>query len=274
MVVNPFLPRTARIMNVRQETADIKTLALRFTDQEEVFPFLPGQFVEVSLFGIGEVPLGIASSPTRPQMLEISVKRMGSVTSEIHRLTPGDTIGIRGPYGNGWPVDYLQGKNLLVIGGGIGLSPLRSLIDYIHDKREEFGNLHILYGARTQADLVYKPLLKKWGEQKDTEVICTVDIGTPGWNGNVGVVTNLFHQMQVDTKNTVVVTCGPPIMIKFVTMSLEKLGFPDTEIITSMEKMMKCGIGKCGHCNLGSKYVCIDGPVFSHKELKMLPKEI
>jgi NAD(P)H-flavin reductase len=273
-IVNPFLPLNTRVLEVRQETGDIKTLALKFVDQKEVFPFIPGQFVEVSLFGIGEVPLGIASSPTRRNTLEISVKRMGSVTSEIHRLTPGDTIGVRGPYGNGWPIDKLRGKNLMIIGGGIGLSPLRSLIDYIHDKREEFGTMQILYGARTQDDLVYKSLLKKWGEQKDTEVICTVDIGTPGWTGNVGVVTNLFHHMPITIENTVVITCGPPIMIKFVTMSLEKLGFADTEIITSMEKMMKCGIGKCGHCNLGSKYVCIDGPVFSHKELKMLPKEI
>jgi len=273
-IANPFIPHVARVVDIRQETSDIRTLALRFIDRDLDFDFVPGQFLEVSIFGTGEVPLGIASSPTRNKTIEISVKRMGSVTSEIHKLTLGDTLGVRGPYGNGWPVDKIRGKNILVIGGGIGLSPLRSLIDYVLDKRDEFESLKILYGARTQNDLVYKPLLQEWANHKNTKVFCTVDIGTLGWSGNVGVVTSLFHSAHIQVENTVVITCGPPIMIKFVTMSLEKIGFTDTEIITSMEKMMKCGVGKCGHCNLGSKYVCIDGPVFSHKELKSLPREI
>jgi NAD(P)H-flavin reductase len=274
VMVNPFLPNVASVVNVRQETNDIKTLTLRFKEQTLDFDFTPGQFVEVSIFGYGEVPLGLASSPTRRKTIEISVKRMGMVTTEIHKLTPGDTIGVRGPYGNGWPVERLRGKDVLIIGGGIGLSPLRSLIDYILDKRDEFGSLKILYGARTQNDLVYRPLLQQWAEHKDTEVFCTVDIGTPGWTGNVGVVTNLFQAAHISTDNTIVITCGPPVMIKFVTIGLEKMGFADTDIITSMEKMMKCGVGKCGHCNIGSKYVCIDGPVFTNKELKQLPREI
>ncbi len=274
VMVNPFLPNVASVVNVRQETNDIKTLTLRFKEQTLDFDFTPGQFVEVSIFGYGEVPLGLASSPTRRQTIEISVKRMGMVTTEIHKLTPGDTIGVRGPYGNGWPVERLRGKDVLIIGGGIGLSPLRSLIDYILDNRDEFGSLKILYGARTQNDMVYRPLLQQWEEHKNTEVFCTVDIGTPGWTGNVGVVTNLFQTAHISTDNTIVITCGPPVMIKFVTIGLEKMGFADTDIITSMEKMMKCGVGKCGHCNIGSKYVCIDGPVFTHKELKQLPREI
>lgn len=273
--VNPFIPHIATVVNIREETADIRTLTLRFNDPNLDFDFVPGQFVEVSIFGTGEIPLGIASSPTKKNTIEISVKRMGAVTKEIHKLVPGDTIGVRGPYGNGWPIEQLYGKNLLIVGGGIGLSPLRSLIDFVIDKRDEFGKMQIFYGARTQGDLVYRPLLKDWRSQKETEVHCTVDIGTPGWTGHVGVVTALFdHQALLRDENTLVITCGPPIMIKFVTMSLEKKGFADTDIITSMEKMMKCGVGKCGHCNIGSKYVCIDGPVFTHKELKALPKEI
>jgi sulfhydrogenase subunit gamma (sulfur reductase) len=271
---NPFIPHIVTVVDVRQETSDIRTLVLRFNNRDLDFDFAPGQFVEVSLFGYGEVPIGLASSPTRRETIEISVKRMGTVTSQIHKLTIGDTIGIRGPYGNGWPVDTLRGKNVLVIGGGIGLSPLRSLIDYLLDQRDDFGTLKILYGARTPNDLVYKPLLRKWAEARDTEVFCTVDIGTPEWDGHVGVVTALFEQANITIENTVVITCGPPIMIKFVTMGLEKMGFSDTDIITSMEKMMKCGIGKCGHCNIGSKYVCVDGPVFTHRELKNLPKEL
>lgn len=271
---NPFLPHIATVVGLRQETGDIRTLSLQLKHVPQNFDFLPGQFVEVSVFGVGEVPIGLASSPTRTDGFELSIKRMGSVTSEVHRLTPGDTIGIRGPYGNGWPVERLRGKNLLIIGGGIGLSPLRSLIDYIMDRRSEFGALKILYGARTQDDLVYKRLLKEWSERERTDVYCTVDIGTPGWNGNVGVVTSLFEQANITIENTLVITCGPPIMIKFVTMRLERAGFSDEDIITSMEKMMKCGVGKCGHCNIGSKYVCVDGPVFTHRELKGLPKEI
>lgn len=271
---NPFVPHVATVTGLRQETSDIRTLRLTLNQTGGGFDFVPGQFLEVSIFGVGEVPIGLASSPTRTDHFEISVKRMGSVTSEIHKLSPGDTIGIRGPYGNGWPVERLRGKNLLVIGGGIGLSPLRSLIDYVLDRRDEFGTLKILYGARTQDDLVYKRLLKEWTEHERTEVHYTVDIGTPGWKGNVGVVTSLFDQAGISLDNTLVITCGPPIMIKFVTMSLERLGFADDDIITSMEKMMKCGIGKCGHCNIGSQYVCIDGPVFTHRELKGMPREI
>ena len=272
-IINPFLPHVAEVVGVRQETGDIRTLALRFRQGID-FDFVPGQFVEVSVFGVGEIPLGLASSPTRREKIEVSVKRIGSVTNEIHKLTPGDTLGVRGPYGNGWPVERLHGRDVVIIGGGIGLSPLRSLIDYMLDNRDDFGKMKILYGARTQDDLVYKRLLEEWGRHRDTEVHCTVDIGTPGWTGHVGVVTALFDQANISTENTMVITCGPPIMIKFVTMGLEKMGFSDEDIITSMEKMMKCGVGKCGHCNLGSKYVCLDGPVFTHRELKALPKEI
>jgi sulfhydrogenase subunit gamma (sulfur reductase) len=272
-IINPFLPHVAEVVGVRQETGDIRTLALRFRQGID-FDFVPGQFVEVSVFGVGEIPLGLASSPTRREKIEVSVKRIGSVTNEIHKLTPGDTLGVRGPYGNGWPVERLHGRDVVIIGGGIGLSPLRSLIDYMLDNRDDFGKMKILYGARTQDDLVYKRLIEEWGRHRDTEVHCTVDIGTPGWTGHVGVVTALFDQANISTENTMVITCGPPIMIKFVTMGLEKMGFSDEDIITSMEKMMKCGVGKCGHCNLGSKYVCLDGPVFTHRELKALPKEI
>ncbi len=271
---NPFLPNVTTVREIRQETPDIKTFALTFNDPDLSFPFTPGQFVEVSIFGVGEVPLGLASSPTRPDTIELSVKKAGRVTTEIHALTVGDTIGVRGPYGRGWPVDRLEGKNILIVGGGIGLSPLRSLIEYILDTREAFGSMKILYGARTQADMVYKRRLQEWDKDSQTDVLCTVDIGTPGWNGDVGVVTGLFEKANITLENTMVVTCGPPIMIKFVTMALEKMGFSDEDIITSMEKMMKCGVGKCGHCNIGSKYVCIDGPVFTHRELKALPKEL
>lgn len=272
--LNPFLPEITRVVGIRQETSDIRTLSLEFLNKNLDFHFIPGQFVEVSLFGFGEVPLGLASSPTRSPPIEVSVKRVGVVTGQIHQLMVGDMIGVRGPYGNGWPMERLKGKHILIVGGGIGLSPLRSLIEYVLDHREDFGEMKILYGARTQHDIVYKHLLESWGKSPRTEVFCTVDIGTHGWEGNVGVVTTLFDQANIRTENTLVVTCGPPIMIKFVTAALERLGFDDHDIITSMEKHMKCGIGKCGHCNLGSKYVCIDGPVFTHRELKQLPKEL
>lgn len=263
-----YQPNVLEIIDIIEETADIKTFRLA-TD----ISYKPGQFGLYSVFGEGEAPFCISSTPTKSGYIECSVKRVGKVTTAIHNLDIGDKIGFRGPYGNSFPIELFKGKNLFFIGGGIGLAPLRSLLLYCLDKREDFCDISLLYGARSVDDIVYKGEISEWKERID--VILTVDPGgeTRDWDGRVGFVPQILEELSPKTEDTFVITCGPPIMIRLVCMVLEKLGFPLERIITTQERKMKCGIGKCGRCNMGKAYVCRDGPVFSLKEIKALQDE-
>jgi sulfhydrogenase subunit gamma (sulfur reductase) len=269
---NPFLPDIARIIGVADETPDTKTFSLRFRDPKDgaEFHFLPGQFVELSVFGYGEAPFCIASSPTRPATLEATVRRTGELTNALHKLGQSDEVGIRGPFGNGFDVEAARGKDLLFVAGGIGLPPLRSLIWNVLDERERFGQVTVLYGARTPHDLVYKEELKKWGERSDLKLWVTVDTAEPAWTGAVGVVPILFDRVALHPESTLAYVCGPPIMIRFVIRDLLARGFKEEAVISTLERMMQCGIGKCNHCAIGHRYVCRDGPVFNCAQIREL----
>lgn len=273
---NPYIPYRAVIKTIKDETYDTKTFGLAFQDAKpkQEFQYKPGQFVEVSLLGYGESPISIASAPTKIGYLELCVRRVGRVTEALHQLSQNDVVGIRGPFGNGFPVGEMISKNLVFIGGGLGLAPLRSLINAVFANRRDFGKVSILYGARTPDDLLFRDELAIWGDMNNTEVLITVDVGSEDWGGNVGVVTTLFSKTVISTHNAVAIVCGPPIMFRFVIQELVKIGFSEETIMLTLERLMKCGIGKCGHCNIGSKYVCQDGPVFTYEELKGLPEAL
>jgi sulfhydrogenase subunit gamma (sulfur reductase) len=267
-----FLPDIAWLEKVRDETPDTKTFTLRFRDRPDGnhFHFLPGQFLELSVFGCGEAPFCIASSPTRAGALETTVRRTGQLTDQLHRLGNGDEVGIRGPFGNGFDVGAARGKDLLFVAGGIGLPPLRSLIWNVLDEREQFGEVTVLYGARTPTDLVYKDELKEWERRSDIKLLVTVDSAGPGWTGTVGVVAVLFKKITLHPDSSLAYVCGPPIMIRAVVQDLLTRGFKKETVISTLERMMQCGIGKCNHCAIGHRYVCRDGPVFNYSQIAEL----
>ncbi len=270
---NPYIPYRAVIKTIRDETCDTRTFSLVLQDgkRQEEFQYKPGQFVEVSLLGYGESPISLASAPGKRGYFELCVRRVGRVTEALHQLSENDIVGIRGPFGNGFPIEEMVGRNLVFVSGGLGLAPLRSLINTVFANRRDFGKVTILYGARTPDDLLFQGELAVWEDRNNTEVLVTVDVGSGYWQGNVGVVTTLFKKTAVSIHNTIAIVCGPPIMFRFVIRELLKIGFPEESIILTLERLMKCGVGKCGHCNIGPKYVCLDGPVFNYKELKDLP---
>ncbi len=272
---NIYMPYLMIIKNIIQETFDVKTFQMIFKNKEEgeKFTFLPGQFCEFSVFGTGESTFCLASSPTRREFVECSIKKIGKVTTAIHELKIDDIIGIRGPYGKNFPLELIKNKNLLFIGGGIGLAPLRSLIDYCMDNRNDYKQINIIYGARTPDDLVYKHAYDNWKKSPNTNLHITVDRIIGGWTGHVGFIPMYLQELKPSHENTIAITCGPPIMIKFVIETLASLGFPGENIITSLEMKMKCGIGKCGRCNIGNTYVCQDGPIFTYEQIKKLPNE-
>ena len=278
MARNPYLPYPARLdeVIVENETKDIKTFRLAFEDPSGAaeFQYMPGQFAELSLPGVGEAPFGIASAPTEAGLL-FTVKRVGLFTAELHSLEEGARIGVRGPLGKAFPWDRMAGKNLLIIGGGFAFTTLRAAIRYILDpaKRGAFGSLLVIYGARTPGELLYKNELVEWQKRDDIAVHLTVDEPDQKWSQHKGVVTAVLEGLKPGPRNTLAVVCGPPVMIRFALLSLGNLGFADDAIILSLEMRMKCGIGQCGRCNIGSKYVCKDGPVFTREELKALPAE-
>lgn len=272
-VNNPYLPILLPIAEIIEETRDIKTFRLQ---GDSIFSYLPGQFAEVFVPGKGEAPFSITSSPTNEGILEFSIKKMGVVTTALHRLNPGEKIGVRGPYGNGFPLDKLKSHNLLFVGGGIGLAPLRSLINYVlsPQKREEFAEVFILYGARSPQDLVFKWELEKWEQREDLHLLVTVDRGDNSWQGRVGLVPQVLkEEVKAEAGEWQSIVCGPPIMIKFTIKALLEMGFSPSQIITTLEMKMKCGLGKCGRCNIGPFYVCQEGPVFSYDVLEKLPEE-
>jgi NAD(P)H-flavin reductase len=267
---NPLIPKVATIESILDETPDIKTFRVAGVS----FEYRSGQCAMLSKLGVGEAMISITSSPTRDE-LEFSIKRVGRLTEALHEMKPGMNIGMRGPYGNSFPIENMIGKDLVFIGGGIGLAPLRSLINNCFDNREQFGRIVIIYGARSPEDLVFrKELFDVWPNNRDTEVHLTVDKGDDDWRGRVGFVPALLEDIGPSPENAMAVTCGPPIMIKFVLKSLQDMGFASENIITTLEMKMKCGIGKCGRCNIGEKYVCVDGPVFRLADLVTLPDEL
>ena len=270
---NEYIPHPAIIESIQQESFDTKTFTVVFEYETlaESFNYKPGQFVQVSLLGVGEAPISITSSPSRKGFLELTIRAVGKLTRAIHQLKAEDRIYIRGPYGNSFPFEEVAGKDLYFIAGGIGLPPLRSVIKSVFDKRGDFGKIKILYGAKTPYELCFKEELETWKEVDDTEVLLTVDEPDEIWEENVGVVTTLWDKTDMDTSYGAAFVCGPPVMIRFVIEKLLKSGFKDESIYITLERYMKCGIGKCGHCNIGEKFVCIDGPVFSYSQLKKFP---
>jgi NAD(P)H-flavin reductase len=264
------------------ETHDIKSFRLKFLNKEDEakFNYLPGQFSELSIYGKGESPIGIASSPTDAGYVEFTVQRAGAiqpglVTAALHDMDEGAKIGLRGPLGNSWPIEFLEKKNIVVVGGGFAFTTLRSLINYMlhKDNRSRFGEITVIYGARTPGLLLYKDELAAWEKRDDIKTIITVDKGDETWKGREGFVPAVCKDVAPSPKNAVAVICGPPVMIKFTLPVFFELGFSKGNILTSLEMRMKCGIGKCGRCNVGSKYVCSDGPVFSLAELDELPRD-
>jgi NAD(P)H-flavin reductase len=267
---NVYLPHIAVIEKIIDETPGVVTLHFNFKDEKlrEEFTFKPGQFGEYSVFGIGEATFCISSSPTRRDHLEFAVQRVGKVTNALHRLDVGAEMGFRGPYGNGFPLDSFTGKNLVFVAGGIGLAPLRSLIWNVIDDRDKYEKIDIVYGARSPADLCFKYDLDAWGNDSSINMVTTVDKGDASWTGREGFVPQVLEQAAPSARNAVAIVCGPPIMIRFTFPVLEKLGFTPEQMFTTLEKRMKCGIGKCGRCNIGNLYVCRDGPVFSYAQIK------
>ncbi len=261
------------------ETTDqmLRTLDLGFLNKadEEAFQFMPGQFCELSVLGKGEAPFGIASSPTEKDSLKFTINKAGVVTTALHHLEEGDEVGLRGPLGNHYPIDRFEGKNVLIIGGGFAFTTLRSLVVYLlhPENRSKFKEITIIYGARMPGLLLYQAELAQWEKRKDLNLVVTVDWGDKNWKGKVGLVPNVLEEVAPSSKDTYAVICGPPIMIKFTFPKLMALKFPNERIYTSLEKRMKCGIGKCGRCNIGHLYVCKDGPVFSYAQLEKLPKD-
>jgi NAD(P)H-flavin reductase len=271
-MVDLFLPAVARITEVRQETPDVKTFGLRLRDPDEAraFSFRPGQFLELSVFGCGEAPFCFASSPTRRETIEITVRRVGLLTDALHRLGPGAEVGIRGPCGNGFDLKSAEDHDVLFIAGGIGIPPLRGLIWNVLDERRRFGRVTILYGARTPGDLVYKDELRDWQERGDLELAVTVDQGNGGWQGHVGIVPSLFDRAALSPATSIAYVCGPPMMIRFVVRDLLQRGFAARAIVSTLERMMQCGVGKCNHCAIGHRWVCRDGPVFDYRQIQEL----
>ena len=269
-----YLPTMARLQKVEQLTAIEKLFTVELPDAASLGNE-PGQFVEVSLFGIGEAPISISSSPSRSNgNFELCVRRVGDVTNAMHQMEPGGLLGIRGPFGNPFPVADMKGKDVLFAAGGLGLAPLRSLINEVLDQRGQFGRVIILYGTKHPSEILFQDELAEWAGREDVEFHMTVDRGDDDWTGNVGVITTLFPKITVNPRATVAAICGPPIMYRFVLMELLGKGIPETQIYLSLERRMKCGVGKCGHCQINGLYCCQDGPVFRYADVKGLEEAL
>ena len=275
---NIYLPKLAVLDRVVDEIAEVKTFYWHFADPEEqrrFKRFRPGQFAQVSLFGTGEFPASLPPSPTEDETF-FTIRQVGSCTTSLHALRPGETFAIRGPYGNGFPMESYHGRNLVFVAGGIGLIPLRSCIIYALKHREQYGRIQIFLGARTPRDLMYRTNLAEWERSAGVECHLTVDRADSTWQGNVGVVGSLFRKpgVAIPVDHTVAFVCGPPIMFRFVIKDLKALGFQDQNIVSTLERYMKCGVGKCGHCCIGVAYVCVDGPVFTYEQIQKLGEGI
>ena len=265
-----YVPAPARVVSVSDLTDLEKLFELSFLDGRPL-GHDPGQFVQVSVMGVGECPISICTSPTRPQSFGLCVRRVGEVTEHIHQLKAGDVVGIRGPLGHGFDVDEMHGKDILIVAGGLGLAPVRSLIQYILDERDRFGAFHLLYGTRSPSELLFREDLVHWRDSKDVNFHVTVDRPDEQWRGRSGVVTTLFSELPtLDPAQCMVVVVGPPVMFKFVVLEVLSRGIPQKNVLCSLERRMKCGVGKCGHCQANNVYVCLEGPVFKYGQLKAL----
>ncbi|MFQ5685901.1 MAG: FAD/NAD(P)-binding protein [Candidatus Scalindua sp.] len=268
-----FLPEIAEVISTRQLTEMEKYIELKIKETRE-FEFIPGQFIQLSAFGIGEAPISISSSPFNKDTIGLCVRKAGDVTSAIHKLEAGSYIGIRGPLGNGFPVEEMKGKDLLFIAGGLGLAPLRSLINYVLQKRDDFAKITILYGAKNPGEILFTEELELWKTRKDIELDITLDKPDDKWPGKSGVITRLIPPLDLEPTNTYALVVGPPVMYKYVLLELQTKQISEDHIIMSLERRMKCGIGKCGHCQINGVYVCLDGPEFSYHTLKFLSEAI
>jgi NAD(P)H-flavin reductase len=271
-----YKPEMAQLVDVEQMTALEKLFRIQLPEDQDL-GHDPGQFVMLSILGIGEAPISITSSPSRSNGdFELCVRKVGNVTNALHAMEPGSKVGIRGPFGSGFPIDEMRGKDVLFAPGGLGLAPLRSLINQVLDERDDFGRVMILYGAKRRSELLFRDELSQWVERDDVECLLTVDCEDeeeewdPGQplTCNIGVITTLFPEIEVDAQNTIAVTCGPPIMYRFVLMEMLDKGIPESNIYLSLERRMKCGVGKCGHCQINSLYCCQEGPVFNYADIK------
>jgi len=258
----------ARVGAVVKETHDTFTLTVSPADGQALEPFRPGQFNMLYVFGVGELPISISGDPEQPEQLVYTVRSVGQATHALVSRNPGDVIGVRGPFGTHWPVEAARGKDVLIVAGGIGLAPLRPVIYHVLRHRDDYVRLLVLYGARSPRDLLYRKQLAEWSRVPDTQVLTTVDYGGLSWRGHVGVVTTLFRQVRLHPAETVAFICGPEIMMRYVIRQLEARGVAPNDIYLSMERNMKCGVGFCGHCQLGPYFVCKDGPVFSYQQMR------
>jgi len=269
MSKNLYQPLNGRIVDIIDESTLIKTFVVV---PEEEFAFKTGQFVELTLPGQGEAPFTPSSSPSDKEKMEITIMKAGRVTGLLHQCDKGQKVGIRGPYGNGYPVDDFAGKQIYIVGGGVGLAPIRSLFLTLVDRIKDFKSVVCRYGAKTPDDYIYKQaLFGQWQEIEGVDIKLTVDNANGSWDGNVGVVTTILDKKDVNIQNAVAIVCGPPIMMKFAILKLLEFGFQKEKIYLSMEKNMSCGVGKCGHCMLGKYYVCKDGPVFTYEQIQNYP---
>ena len=266
---NPYAYCDAEILDVVTETSTIKTFTFR---PKTVIPFRAGQFMEVTIPGVGEAPFTPSSNHAKLETLDFTIMGAGRVTRLLHEMQKGQTVGLRGPYGTAYPLDVFKGKEILIVGGGVGLAPLRALLYALFNEVNDYKRIIVKYGARTPKDIVYKNEIDTWRSHgKHIELEITTDIGDPDWKGNVGLVTTVLKDLNLDMANAVSVVCGPPIMMKFATFKLLDLGFRPEQVHLSMEKNMSCGLGKCGHCRIGPYYACKDGPVFTYDKIKDLP---
>ncbi len=261
--------RKGNILGIKQLTENEKLFEIELEGGQRL-DHEPGQFVMVSIFGAGEIPISVSSFPTNNGSFEICVRAAGKVTNALHKLEAGDVVGIRGPYGKGFPVRILDGKDLLIIACGLGLAPLRSLIRYVFDNRNDFGKVHILYGCRSPGNMLFLDEIKDWKKRKDVYFEWTVDHATPNWTGKVGLITTLIPGVQIDPERTFAALVGPPVVYKPAIKELLSRNIPERQILISLERHMKCGVGKCGHCQIQNLYCCQDGPVFNYEEIKHL----
>jgi len=264
--VSPYLPRWAEIARIENLTENEKLFELHLVNGEPL-DHKPGQFVELSVMGIGEAPISVSSPPRQNGTFELAIRKVGNLTNAVHLLKTGDKVGIRGPFGTHFPVEEAKGKDILIVAGGIGLVPLRSFIHFVLEHRDEYGEVTILFGARNPLERLFLSELEQWVAREDIRYLDTVDRPDPNWNGHVGVITTLFPEIDVDPSRTYCVVVGPPVMYRFVILEAKAKGIPDNRILFSLERRMKCGVGKCGHCQINHLYVCQDGPVFRYADI-------
>jgi len=264
---SPFVPKLATMRGAADLTPDIKLFSFELDDPAAEFDYKPGQFAFVSAFGVGEGPFGLCSVAYRKERLEFAIRRVGTVTNALHRLEPGAKVGLRGPFGNYFPLEDYRGKNIVIIGGGIGMAPLRPVINTLLDHRADYGHILIINGARSPADLVFQPEFETWTKASHTTLELTVDRGDEAWTGRVALVPQVVAELHPSPENSVAIICGPPIMIRFTLQGLKALDFANEQIVTTLEGKMKCGLGKCARCNVGDKYICQDGPVFNFEQI-------